>query len=318
VIRLLPPLPVLVGLWLLHSACASAAASPALTSSSSSAAQAERILWLAGQLLSQGNAYEAVTEYKRVLHHFPEEIDSADVYRNLAMASFELGESEDAIGYARESVREERDPTRRLERRLDLAALQIGCGYPGSAMVELVPMTSGSTPADVADEARLLLVVAHIHQFQWDAARDAFQECEGVSLQGTTEHQDAVVARVDSLLFQLASEGRKRPETAVLLSTIVPGAGQLYAGHPLEALHAFCLSVACAYWTYVTAANGSLLEAAVGPFPWFLRYYGGNRYWAAERVREDAAERDLLAAERLMALIQGSAGQPSASAQDVP
>jgi hypothetical protein len=222
----------------------------------------------------------------------------------MSFALSDLGDSEGAIRSARLAVRSAPDQVARSERRLDLAAVLISAGYTGTAVVELVPLISSRDPV-VTEEAQLLLAVAHIHQAQWEQARRALAAHLDVSPGGGRALEARRASRVDSLLRVAAGRRPRSERLAVALSTIVPGLGQLYAGHPLEALHAAALSAASGYWTYYVAVEGTLLESALGPLPWFIRYYTGNRYWAWMRTEERNQTRSRETADRALSIIRG-------------
>ncbi len=60
---------------------------------------------------------------------------------------------------------------------------------------------------------------------------------------------------------------------AAIMSGIVPGSGQVYAGEADRGINSFLLTSAFAILGYNTYAAYGLLEAVVSVSPWYLRYY---------------------------------------------
>jgi len=75
------------------------------------------------------------------------------------------------------------------------------------------------------------------------------------------------------------SEKRFNPHTAWLMSLILPGSGQIYAGNYKESANSVLLLGGLVYLATTLAARYSTLEAIVIIFPWFQRYYLG---WAGK------------------------------------
>ncbi len=86
------------------------------------------------------------------------------------------------------------------------------------------------------------------------------------------------------------TETRYNPHTAWLLSLIVPGTGQAYAGEYKEAANSALLLGGIIYLATTFAVKYSALEAIVIILPWFQRYYmgGANK---AERLTLEKQER---------------------------
>jgi len=76
------------------------------------------------------------------------------------------------------------------------------------------------------------------------------------------------------------------PTTAVLLSSIVPGSGQMLSGSPGRGLNALVLNAGLGAGVAALARDGRMVEAALLFSLGFLRYYHGNLYWAARLAAE--------------------------------
>lgn len=71
-------------------------------------------------------------------------------------------------------------------------------------------------------------------------------------------------------------QGRS-PTLALLLSTFVPGAGEVYAGRPLAGIASFAVTGGSGAAAYLAARSGDWVSAAVVFSLLFLRFYNGSR-----------------------------------------
>jgi TM2 domain-containing membrane protein YozV len=116
---------------------------------------------------------------------------------------------------------------------------------------------------------------------EFEKARQQFLLAAGDSVQKQA---------IDSLFREVEKMNRLNPKLARYLSIFLPGSGQLYAGHPVEAANSFLLTTA--FWgLYVyTMINYSLVDAVLAVIPWFQRYYTGGFFQAEELAQQKIAE----------------------------
>jgi tetratricopeptide (TPR) repeat protein len=79
---------------------------------------------------------------------------------------------------------------------------------------------------------------------------------------------------------------KPRSETAVRLSQILPGTGQLYAGYPNEAFKSFVLNATLFTVLYDLSVNYSWYNGLLSVYPWFERYYLSGLQKASELAEE--------------------------------
>jgi hypothetical protein len=97
---------------------------------------------------------------------------------------------------------------------------------------------------------------------------------------------------------------RKKEVAAFIMSLVVPGLGQAYAGEPVEALNSFLLN-GVTYTVYmITMFNIGIIEATILVYPWFLRYYKGGYERARDLLEENKLERKVESLERILPLIE--------------
>lgn len=75
------------------------------------------------------------------------------------------------------------------------------------------------------------------------------------------------------------------PKKAKILSMIIPGLGQFYAGDVKNGLNSMILTGGLFYLGIRSAINTSVLDASISVLPWFQRYYSGG-YKKAEAIAE--------------------------------
>jgi tetratricopeptide (TPR) repeat protein len=103
---------------------------------------------------------------------------------------------------------------------------------------------------------------------------------------------DTCLKEKDEILFIFNTKkiGKPNPETAFYLSTIIPGAGQLYAGDFRNALNSFML-VGVLTWISVDMYKQlAWFDPLISIFPWLNRYYKGS----SENARKIAEEKRAL------------------------
>jgi tetratricopeptide (TPR) repeat protein len=107
--------------------------------------------------------------------------------------------------------------------------------------------------------------------------------------------------RIDSLFEELSRIKHPKAKTARMLSIILPGAGQFYAGDIKNGVNSLLLTGGFVLLGYFVATQYSLLDATVAVIPWIQRYYMGGfkraGFIAEERKKEkqDKIYREIIA-----------------------
>lgn len=81
------------------------------------------------------------------------------------------------------------------------------------------------------------------------------------------------------------------PHVAGIMSAVIPGSGQVYAGNFDRGMYSFLLTSSFAILGYNTYAAYGLLEALVSVSPWYLRYYTSGIKNAAEMAKQRQAQK---------------------------
>lgn len=108
---------------------------------------------------------------------------------------------------------------------------------------------------------------------------------------------------IDELFVRNLKIEKLNPKTAKVLSIIVPGLGQMYAGDWKAGINSLVLSGGLFYLGIRSGINNSFLDAAIGFLPWFQRYYTGGFKRAEKIAIAKKQERRYAVFNELLAII---------------
>jgi len=223
------------------------------------------ILKFADELYRQGDHFRAISEYKRYLYFFP-----AD---SLQLATqFRIGQAYQAQGkwqFALQSYAPllQADSARYWQRKAYLSSIVVAYRQGDySRSGELADqLFAYCAPADTCwQEGHLLKGLVAARQYDWEQARQEFMP-------------------VSPVLTSLAADGlrlpRRSPVVAGLLSALLPGMGQTYAGRWQDGGFSFLLISAAAWATYQAHEDDHTVRLAVFGLGGGV-FYLGNIYGA--------------------------------------
>ncbi len=274
------------GLWLSLPA-AHASPSPLTPPQLSSADSQPALFGFAQSLFAAGEYYRAIGEFQRFLFFHPHHPLASEAQLTIGLAFFCGERWLPAFEVFRQVTRATPDASMRAEAALWMAETRARGGDQVEAMrlyQELMRQHSGSV---VAQRAAYLIGWGHLRQRQWTEAREAFAQVEVKSLyRPSGERLAAVLASPPEL-------PQRSPTVARLLSTVLPGTGQIYTGHTLDGLIGLGLHGALIAGT--TGAVMAGLEGAAGIgafFTWgFYRTQMSNAAILAQDFNAQAQER---------------------------
>ena len=175
-------------------------------------------LSLGRHLAAQGNYDAAITEYKRFLFFHPKDPRIGEVYYDIALAYRAQGLWTEAIAAFRAATHFATDDEVKSEYQLELAVTLIAAQDYDLARLELIKVTMRAPSALLYRRALFLQAVAYVYQFRWEEARESLRNY-------TTDE------RLNMLFDVAADMSLKSARLARVLSTIFPGAGQVYVGN---------------------------------------------------------------------------------------
>ena len=217
---------------------------------------------LGEHLFAQGNYDAAITEYKRFLYFHPSDERIGEVYYNIGLAYRAQGLWTEAATSLRTATHLATDTEAKSEYQLELAVTLIAAQDYDLARLELVKVTMRPLPTQLYRRALFLQAVAYLYQFRWEDARESLRNYI------TDERLD--------ILFEAATDiPLKSEKVARVLSTILPGAGQVYAGDWRGGLNALLLNGVLGVLAVDFVLDGYYIDAGLWGVFIFWRYYRG-------------------------------------------
>jgi hypothetical protein len=234
---------------------------------------------------------QAITEYKRVLFFNQDEAIVSSVHAKIASCYQAQEQWPEAIFHLRRSIQTASSLEEIEDREFDLVTVLLAGGRDNEAELHLLRLREYSE----LDSTRvsLYLCVAYTYGGKWERAaeelRRAFPTAEVEDLRMREQ-----IERLALLFTEAQSAGRKSANGATWLSTALPGAGQLYAGDPWDALNALVVNAGLITLIYAAVKQEWYLEGGLLFLYPFRRYYLGNR----DNARLAAERRNLAVDER--------------------
>ena len=222
----------------------------------------------------------AITEYKRFLFFNAEHPRSGEVQFKIGLAYRAQKWWAEAAEAMIAAVQRTTETELQAERRVELAVTLIASGAYNLALVELIRVDMQSQSAQLRQRARFLRGIAYLYQFKWEQARSVF-----LAYFDAIPSAAGAAAEIDTFFAEALNLPQKSEKAARLLSTLLPGLGQTYAGDWKNGLNALLLNGLLGYVTLDAAIDRDYDDALLSFFFLFYRYYGGNRYRAAEAAQ---------------------------------
>ncbi|MEJ2662850.1 MAG: hypothetical protein P8107_02225 [Spirochaetia bacterium] len=231
---------------------------------------------MADYYYEQGFYDQAITEYLRDLFLHPDLADKAELYQKMARCFAEMEEWRKAEQNIRSAIEFSTQPEKKREYGFTLAEILIAAKYYGSAIGILQGLREQNGETKEKLHALFLQAVAYIYLYDWQNAAKCLKEY--------FRESETFAPRTEEKIMKLLARAQKLPykskELAYFLSMIIPGAGQTYAGDPVQGLNALLINGAAGTFTVYTAIDGYYLDAGLLFLYVFMRYYSGNLYHA--------------------------------------
>lgn len=220
----------------------------------------------------------AVTEYLRYLFFNPDCTAADEIYSSLGFCFAELEQWEHSLKAMDQAVSRAKSDSLIRHRRIDRAVVLMASGKFGEAQFDLMKASHRSSFKNITNRADILLFLLTLMTNDWPTANQLYQD----KIKQMLSSSD----RLKIALQKATERNYKSPSKAQLLSTLLPGLGQIYCGQWLDGLNALLLNGALAYMTinYLAAENytGGILCFVF----LFQRYYSGNRHRAYNTALE--------------------------------
>lgn len=155
-----------------------------------------------------------------------------------------------------------------------------------AAMIDLMSYQGNSTESQQW-QFDLLSGIASFYLYDYKNAETYFLRCADSS---------SASAVIESFRKIKQTEKRYNPRKARVMSFIIPGSGQLYAGDAKNGLNSFLLVTGFVAVGFGLATSIQFIDAAIIVFPWFQRYYMGGyqKAYAITLDKQNAVKSELL------------------------
>lgn len=216
----------------------------------------------ADRLKNQGQLFDAVTEYERLLCFDTLHVYGFDANKNIAACYRRGAKFKEAVTYAGASLRYAKNPEDIYMTKIELVKLHILNRTFSSASNILSSMGKDTVHKNIGQEVHYWRGWIHMFSNEWEKAADEFASVD--SAQSLRQ-------------FCIQTEKKQYPViTLKILSAIVPGSGQMITGHVWNGLLSLGWNVLWGYLTVDAAIADRVGDALlIGDLLW-LRFYTGN------------------------------------------
>lgn len=217
---------------------------------------------LATVLKNEGN-YEAALKLYQRISFFGDGYKSTDCLLNTADAYFVLNDFAQAKEFYELAYFSTSNDSIRNLIALSKAAIFI---YEKKFLEALQELYSTNDDLNISMTKNIFLATAYYGLNKFEESKSAFNEVISDSVKKN---------QLIKLIAKAERVQKKNPKTARVLSMIIPGMGQFYAGDIKNGINSLLITGAFFYLTINTALQYSFLEAT-SVLPWFSRYYIGG------------------------------------------
>lgn len=242
----------------------------------------EETLLFAREQAVKGDQSLALKSYQRVLF-FGGQPYRDECQRQLASLHAALGNFDKAAFYCDLLYQSAQTDSLRYEALFSKTGMLMLQNQYKKALLELFSLPQ-SLPEPWNSRKQLYLGAAHFGIRDFDKAR-----ADLLPLFAPDDQKGR--ASFERLMREAERVSCKNPKTARLLSMLLPGAGQFYAGDIKNGLNSLLLNALLGYWLVSTGISYTFVDAAATVTPWLFRYYGGGIRKAGEILEQKKEQR---------------------------
>jgi hypothetical protein len=230
----------------------------------------------ANELYEKKDYTGASITYRRVIYFDKAELYRKFCYKNIADCLYETQQYEEAADYYELAFFQQKTDSAKAEilfKKLSCFLIQNNFEY---AEVELLNLPNRLTKEQIRRKM-LYSAILNFSTEKYDLAKNQF-----LALTDSTdfETQNAI----KQLFVKNDKINKLNPKKARIMSMIIPGLGQFYAGDIKNGANSIILTVGIATWGVLAAVkSASPFDVLIAMVPWFQRYYTGG-YKKAEQI----------------------------------
>jgi len=220
---------------------------------------------LANDLYSEGYFYNSITEYERCAFFSNDSSIVNLCFRKISYAYVELGNDSLSINYLKRALKYTNSDSLFVCTKLDLATIYISLSNYDMATIVLYRLLYDKRAVDFHKDIYVLISINYLLNNDFDKAilniKTIFTDFDQSQLQDFKKKHTRYLSNL------------KRVK---LLSTILPGSGQIFQGEFVDGLNAFSINSILAYITIKSIVSNNIFDGIFYFTTLFLRYYKGN------------------------------------------
>lgn len=243
----------------------------------------DSILAFAEYLNLHGDAARAATEYQRYLFNAAPD-GQAFAHFRLGQTLLELRDTQKSAGHFAQAARASERLTFRDSSHVAYVGALLAGGYDAQLLMAIDTLDVRTREAQA--QFYRIGALANLRQGEWDEAEQVLARIPGVDPSNPSANHGLPTEPITRLIEHGRNLPRKSPLVGSLLSTVVPGAGKVYAGRPIDGLYSLIL-VGGSAWLAYDGFNGDGTSSIKG---WLFSISGavlyvGNIYGSNIAVR---------------------------------
>jgi len=230
------------------------------------------LLTMADSLMCSRFYDDAITEYRRYLFFNPHGELVDDTYSKIGYCYAHLERWDKAVEAMDKSILFAESDSLLDQRKIDRAVILLVLGNHETAQLNLKQVAHFSNYENIRKRSGMLLFLSKIFTHDWEATLNVYRSL--------IRDQFIESDSLESTLIKASKVNYKSPKIAMLLSTLIPGGGQIYSGRWLSGLNAMLLNGTLGYLTVNNIIKERYISGSLVFIFLFQRYYDGNRHHA--------------------------------------
>ena len=268
---------------------------------------ADNLLGFAQSLFREGDYLNAAHEYQRYLFLYPGTPQADFAQLHIAAAYQNVGRLDAAIE-AYESLMQNYPQSPFIERaQSNIAQCKLLAGDQVTSITSLRQFLADYPESELAPRAQFIIATIYMDRKDWQAAMREWQQVR-------TQYSQTPFAEMSDSLIRMAQQAellpRRSPSTAGLLSTCLPGLGQIYSGRYSAGVYSLLgvgmTAAGTAYYIDQERYGVAIPVGIIGLFLYISNIYDSLKYAKAfnhhhedqlrDRIRKQISESDLFSA----------------------